>query len=456
MKPDAAHREVLPFWQRLADFGDIPAIVDGATGFGLTYRQLTSDVSRTAECLGRYQRTLVGVSADHTIAHICCYLGALASGHSVLLCAQHRGASEVPLLEHYRALTVSATLDCRESARQGPDLHADLALLVPTSGSTGALKFARLSYRNLCVSALQVGQALRLDQSERVLLSLPLDHIYGISTLHAGLASGSTIVLCQARTLDRVFWEIAARQKITFIPSVPTQLRLIRQIGGAAVLPSSLRKISSTGSALDAETRAWLARDLAPRGTLIFSMYGMTEACGRMTVLQPEEFVDNPTSVGRPVEYGKIDISAKGEVVYSGPNVMLGYSRSPADLAAADGCGGVLETGDLGALDATGCLHIVGRSARITKICDRRVNLDELETCLSSFGEVAVVAAGDRVKIVCMQGSDQCRIMCRSRELARELRLPVESFEIVIARKSHRTASGKWAYEVLRSAGKEL
>ena len=61
-------------------------------------------------------------------------------------------------------------------------------------------------------------------------------------------------------------------------------------------------------------------------------MYGQTEATARMAVLPPSLATTRPTAVGVPVPGSDVEV-VDGEIVFSGPGVMLGYADEPADLA---------------------------------------------------------------------------------------------------------------------------
>jgi len=84
-----------------------------------------------------------------------------------------------------------------------------------------------------------------------------------------------------------------------------------------------------------------------------------------------------------------------GELLYRGPNVMMGYAASREDLALGNVTGGVLSTGDMAYMDEDGFLFITGRTKRDAKLFGLRINLDEVESMLRIHGPVAVVSKGD-------------------------------------------------------------
>ena len=88
-----------------------------------------------------------------------------------------------------------------------------------------------------------------------------------------------------------------------------------------------------------------------------------------------------------------------GEIVYTGPNVMMGYAESRADLGLGDTHGDTLETGDLGYLDDEGFLFLTGRSKRIAKIAGLRISLDEVEAMAPELQSHAVEAPAGTITL---------------------------------------------------------
>jgi len=95
-----------------------------------------------------------------------------------------------------------------------------------------------------------------------------------------------------------------------------------------------------------------------------------------------------------------------GELVFSGPNVMMGYAETREDLARGHDLT-ELRTGDLGRQDADGLWRVVGRRSRFAKVLGLRVDLDRVESGLAAEGvEALVVDAGDRVAVGVVGGAD--------------------------------------------------
>ena len=146
------------------------------------------------------------------------------------------------------------------------------------------------------------------------------------------------------------------------------------------------------------------------RGMRFFVMYGQTEAAPRISYLPPDMVLAKPDSIGKPIPGGRWWVEDEsgvrlapgqfGELVYQGPNVMMGYAESQADLTLPDQMKGVLRTGDLAVLDKTGMAQITGRKKRMIKVFGIRVGLDELEQLLANQNISAYcVGQEDRIEI---------------------------------------------------------
>ena len=86
-----------------------------------------------------------------------------------------------------------------------------------------------------------------------------------------------------------------------------------------------------------------------------------------------------------------------GDIVYIGPNAMLGYADTREDLGKGDERNGLLQTGDVGYIDSDGYLFLTGRTRRFAKIAGLRLGLDQLEREFLPAGIVACLDGGDKV-----------------------------------------------------------
>jgi acyl-CoA synthetase (AMP-forming)/AMP-acid ligase II len=426
-------------WQGATDPA-APALVDAAGGAVWSHGALRDAVRALASRMGRPQKSLVFCLCRNDPATVIGYLAAIEAGHAVMLLdSAIRGDTLAELLALYRpeivlASAVTAAADekldveyrpldltwdgvARErlDATSGP-VHADLGILLPTSGSTGSPKVVRLAGRAMSANAAAIATALAIAPTDRAVSSLLLHYSYGLSVVNSHLAGGACIVLTDRGPLDRGFWDLMRDQRCTSFAGVPYSYQLLERIGFDRFELPSLRTMTQAGGKLDDERVARFHRLMAARGGRFFVMYGQTEATARIAVLPSDLLPRKLGSAGRAIPGGRLEIEVDGvpaelpgvtgEIVYSGPNVMMGYATGRADLSRGDELGGRLHTGDLGYLEADGCLYISGRTKRISKVSGYRVDLDEVEARLAPNGPTAVVGTDEVIVAFCEYGDD--------------------------------------------------
>jgi acyl-CoA synthetase (AMP-forming)/AMP-acid ligase II len=390
-----------PWVSDLRDHGDRPALV--TAGQTLSYAELAARVDERAERLAGPRR-LALLEASSTVESVVSYLAVLAAGHVVLLAAAGPGGPGARLRAAYAPdilLDEAGGIDVvREESRH--DLHPDLALLLSTSGSTGSAKLVRLSADNLAANAEQIAQYLDVRADDCAALTLPLTYCYGLSVLHTHLARGAGVLLTDLSVVDECFWRLFSEAGATTFPGVPHTFELLERSGFADRDLPRLRYVTQAGGRMEPERVRRFATLGGERGWDLVVMYGQCEATARMAYLPPHLAAEHPDTVGVPVPGGAISLH-DGEIVYEGPNVMLGYAHGPDDLALGRTVD-VLRTGDLGRMTPDGLLQVVGRRARFVKVLGHRVALDTLEQRLCSAGHDVRCAGRDGQVVVCGRG----------------------------------------------------
>ena len=274
------------------------------------------------------------------------------------------------------------------------EVHPDLAVLLTTSGSTGNPKLVRLSRRAIETNAAQIADVLGITGDDVAITTLPLFYSYGMSVLNSHLLRGATVILERTGIMQRDFWTAAVEHDVTSMAFVPYQYEMLRRLRFDPAKYPALRKLTQAGGRLRTDLVTDFAERMATVGGRLFVMYGTTEAAPRMATLPPERLAEKLGSVGLAMPGGAFAIE-DDEVVYRGPNVMMGYADTAADLAEGDRTGGVLRTGDLGRLDDEGFLFITGRLKRMGKVFGVRINLDDVE----KHFPVAAVAGEDKLQV---------------------------------------------------------
>jgi acyl-coenzyme A synthetase/AMP-(fatty) acid ligase len=222
----------------------------------------------------------------------------------------------------------------------------------------------------------------------------------------------------------------------------------------------SLRTLTQAGGPLDPELRRQAHDFMQAAGGRFYVLYGQTEAGPRMTTLPHEDFPAAPRSVGTALPGCRIEIrdpdaNGHGEVVFYGPNVMLGYAESREDLAGGDEMGGRLPTGDIGVLDDAGRLTLTGRVKRIGKLYGLRINLDEVETLTNSFGATAITQIGDALTVHIVTTGDAAADEALTQAILARLQdrftVPPTSYRFRLAPGIPRTERGKVDYSALEA-----
>lgn len=284
----------------------------------------------------------------------------------------------------------------------------DIALILYTSGTTGAPKGVTLTHGNLLANASAVVRYLALDERDSVLSILAFYYAYGASVLHTHLMVGGSVVLAPNLLFPHLLMDTIARERITGFSGVPSTFALLlERVKLADYDLSSLRYMTQAGGAMSPMLIRRLRAALPhPR---LFVMYGQTEATSRLTWLPPERLEDKLGSVGIPVDGVELRVVTEdgrdagvgeiGEVRVRGANVMRGYWNNP-EASGAVLVDGWLRTGDMGHLDADGVLWLAGRRSDMIKTGAHRVHPGDIEDVIAEIpgvSEVAVVGIDDNV-----------------------------------------------------------
>jgi long-chain acyl-CoA synthetase len=283
----------------------------------------------------------------------------------------------------------------------------DVALFVPTGGTTGFPKIVMLTHRNLVANGLQVRAWSRgKEGNDSVLAVLPFFHTYGLSVCMLSAIALGAVMHLHPRFDPRAVLEIIERHQPAIMPAVPALLAALnRAMKHRPTDLASIKAVICGASALDAGVRAEFE---AAGATNIVEGYGLSEA-SPVTHANPLGMNDRSGTIGLPfpdtearimdADTGieEMPIGTVGELVIRGPQVMAGYYNNPGETARALR-GGWLYTGDLARRDADGYFTIVDRKKDIIKTSGYLVYPAEVEEVLLRFpgvGEAAVVGVPD-------------------------------------------------------------
>lgn len=445
------------------------AVIEADTSTSVTYAELEEMVGVRAEDFEHYETDLAFLFADNTIATVVDYLALRRLAVPVLMLERSTAPDRLAELTtaYEPSLLLGAPNDLLGYRRSGslhnahhrtvtPDrleMEVAVSVLLPTSGSTGNPKFVQLTDDNVNINAADIVSSLDMLPDDRGLQPLPLFYSYGMSILNSHLAVGATTVLTSASPLRPEFWETVSKHSIASMPGVPYSYAMFLRAGLFDRDISSLRYMTQAGDKLDSQKVLEVHAGLSARRMNFYVMYGQTEASPRMSVLASDDLPEHPHKVGFALDHGKFTIAdpdddGVGEVLYDGPNVMIGYAEKRSDLGSRT-LFGSLETGDLGYLDPVGRLAITGRLKRIAKLFGNRISLRDIESHFAFLGPVAAVEGDNRICVYHESGDAESRHAVKT--LERMLKVPPRTIQLAEVNELPRTPNGKIDYRALTS-----
>lgn len=454
----------LSFIADLAKWGDRPALVFPGQRT-VTYRELGERVVRQALAF-RGQRGLVSIEAELSEHAIVAYLAALTAGHAVTMQAPRNGGAG-SWVDAFDPDFAFRRVDGRwrvDRLRQGGTApHCALAVMLSTSGSTGCGKAVRLSRENIAANAGSIAEYLGLTAEDRGCLILPLHYSYGLSVLNAHLTVGASLYIPGGSILDAGFLDGFAASGSTNLSGVPYSYELLETVGFRERRFPHLRFMTVAGGRLSPDVIRLYDTHLQAQDAAFFAMYGQTEATARIAYVPPAVLAGNEDRIGVAIPGGSLAIenengepidrnAVAGELVYRGPNVMMGYATARDDL-----CRGAelteLHTGDLAVRHADGLFQIVGRMKRISKIAGLRIAHDGLEAGLERRGITAAVVGDDAGLHAFYCGSRDAEEIRRF--LAQASGLTLAHLKATPLAEMPRLASGKIDYNALNMAARQ-
>ncbi len=278
----------------------------------------------------------------------------------------------------------------------GPD---DVALVLHTSGTTSRPKIVPLLHRNVCATAENIRQTLRLEPGDRCLNVMPLFHIHGLmacvlSTLHVG----ASVYCAPGFNALRMFGWLADADP-TWYSAVPTMHQTILARGGRnreIVERLRLRFIRSSSAALPSRVMAEVEELF---GAPVVEAYAMTEAAHQMTCNPLPPAARKPGTVGiaagpdvsvMDADGNHLAPGEEGEIVIRGPNVTPGYENNEAANREAF-THGWFRTGDQGFRDGDGYFTITGRLKEIINRGGEKISPREVDEVLMDHPAVQQV-----------------------------------------------------------------
>ncbi|GGW56764.1 MULTISPECIES: 4-coumarate--CoA ligase family protein [Streptomyces] len=427
-----------------AEFGDLPALVDGTDGTTLTYEQVDRFHRRIAAALaeaGVRKGDVLALHSPNTVAFPTAFYAATRAGATVTTVhplataeefAKQLGDSAArwivtvsPLLETARRAAELAggveeifvcdsasghrsLIDMLACAAPEPQIAIDpvedVAALPYSSGTTGVPKGVMLTHRQIATNLAQLEPAITAGPGDRILAVLPFFHIYGLTALmNAPLRRGATVVVLPRFDLQTFLAAIQNHRITGLYVAPPIVLALAKHPAVAQYDLSSLRYVISAAAPLDAGLAAACSArlNLPPVG----QAYGMTELSPGTHVVPLDAMREAPAGTvgkliaGTEMRIVSLDdpdkdlgVGETGEILIRGPQIMKGYLGRPDATAAMIDGDGWLHTGDIGRVDDGGWLFVVDRVKELIKYKGFQVAPAELEALLLTHPGIADAA----------------------------------------------------------------
>jgi 4-coumarate--CoA ligase len=426
---------------------DANALVDGTTGAATTYGEMVTQVNAIAGALaarGVDSNTTVGLLCPNSPAFAVVFHGLLRLGAIVTTINSLYTASEIanqlkdagatwlitvsPLLAGAEEAAKSIGLDAEHLivldgveghpsmrdlfAQQAapPEVSFDpathIAVLPYSSGTTGHPKGVMLTHRNLVANVAQSFGTIGIEHGEVVLAVLPFYHIYGLTVLlNFALKTRSSLVTMPRFDLAE-FLRIIQDQKCTWVfIAPPIAVALAKHPLVDQYDLSSIKAVFSGAAPLDANLAGAVAKRI---DTTVRQGYGMTELSpvshvipldrddisldniGLVLPNMESKLIDPET--GKDIPIPDTGMSAPGELMCKGPNVMVGYLGNEEATRATLEPDGWLHTGDIATVDANGIYKIVDRLKELIKYKGYQVAPAVLEAVLLTHPKIADAA----------------------------------------------------------------
>lgn len=286
--------------------------------------------------------------------------------------------------ESYETFSVSG-----QTVSKGSFSSNSLADILFTTGTTGIPKGVMLSHRNEVAGALNVIIGGEMTQHDVNLLTMPLHHAFGLTTLRAVLYKGGTAILQDGVASLKKMSENIKKNHCNVVYMVPAALRVLyfqtRQ--RLDLLLGNVEKLEFCTAPLDKKMRIVLSEQL--KGVRLYNSYGSTESA-RSVYMRLDRNTDKLDAIGQAVEGVFINIvddnhqvivSSRqniGHLAICGAMNMIGYYND-TELTETVLSEGIFYSEDLGYMDEDGYIYLAGRNNDVINIGGEKVSPLEIE-----------------------------------------------------------------------------
>lgn len=296
----------------------------------------------------------------------------------------------------------------------------DVAAIIYSGGTSGKCKGVLLSNGNFNALSVQTNAVSGYGSiaGMKLLALMPVSHGFGLGVgVHTPLTNGASCVLL-SRFESETYAKLLLKSKPDFIFGVPTLFEnMLKTEGLKKADLSFLKGVFCGGDSLSTELKKRIDEFLVSHGATVQTRegYGASE-CLAVSCLTPPEggregsigipVPDTLIKIVKPETEERLPVGEVGEIVVSGPTVMLGYmneEKETADILRKHQDGFVwLHTGDLGVMDADGFVYFKQRRKRLIISSGYNIYPSQLESVIDAYPKVrksCVIGVSDLFKI---------------------------------------------------------
>ncbi len=396
-----------------------PAVTDVRSGRSITYGALARETDRVAAFLKAQGVTpghRIGLMCPNGPAYLAAAFGLLATGACLVPLATNLAVPE--MTEILSQINVNAwlfspgvdpgstgrrrqamsgsecggfTFEWIEREAEGPvDLgRLDPAFIRFTSGTTARSKGVVLSHEATIARVEAADRVLQFTAEDRIVWVLPLAYHFAV-TIVAYVKAGAHILMCPD-TLPRSVVDAARRFEASVLYASPFHFERLGNLGPTDAL-KSLRLALSTSAPI---SESVIRRFEEACGVPLAQAYGIIEA--GLPCINVRSDGLPPTSVGRPVPGYEVAVFSEdgargpagltGEIAVRGSGLFSAYYApwQPREQVTRNGW---FFTGDIGWLDESGALHLIGRKKTVIIVAGVKFFPEEVEDCINRFAGI--------------------------------------------------------------------
>ncbi len=292
--------------------------------------------------------------------------------------------------ERTRAMTIAQphwivedrTTRQTENASKTRQDKVGLRVMIPTGGTGGGVKFAIHDWSTL--SAAAYGLQMHFE-CERIssFCALPLYHVSGFMQIVRSILTMGSVFFGKLERFSEVTGEMSEREVgARYLSLVPTQLERLLRLGENVPLLNRYEAIFIGGAAIP----IGLLEASREAGIPLAPTYGMTETAAQVATQKPADFLSGESGQGRPLPHVKIDILGEndesqpakeaGRIRLQSTSLFHGYYGERSTSS------GSLLTSDLGFIDETGKLSVLGRRDQVINSGGEKIHPREVEEAL--------------------------------------------------------------------------